>query len=104
MSEIRGEKDKEIVETLNSILSAVKGLETIKEQFLKHDLFKSAWNFGYTEGFYNLLKGLLTSDRARDYITDENIRELIMDLQNRIKEAQDSMLKALKETEKREEQ
>jgi hypothetical protein len=90
------------METLNSILSALKGLETIKDQFFTHDLFKSAWNFGYAEGYYNLLKELLTSDRARDYITDENIRDIIMDLQNRIKEAQDSLLKALKEIEKRE--
>jgi hypothetical protein len=43
------------MESLNSILSALKGLETIKEQFFKHDLFKSACDFGYAEGHYNLL-------------------------------------------------
>ena len=92
------EKDKEIAETLNSVLTVIKGLETLKEQFFEHDLFKSAWDLGYTEGFYTLLKGFLMSDHADNYTEEENIKVAIIDLQNKMKEAQSSLLKALNET------
>jgi hypothetical protein len=94
----KGEKNKETMETLDSIQTVIKGLETIKEKFFEYDLFKSAWNLGYAEGFYNLLKDLLMSVHSHDYITDENIKRAIIDLQNKINEAQDSLSKALKGT------
>jgi phosphoglycerol transferase MdoB-like AlkP superfamily enzyme len=94
------EKDNEIMETLNSIQATMTGLETLKKQFFEYDLFKSVWNLGYTEGFYNLLKGIFMSDNAHNYIADENIKDAIQDLQNKMKEAQDSLQKALKDTEK----
>jgi hypothetical protein len=96
----KGEKNKETIETLDSIQSVIKGLETIKEKFFEYDLFKSAWNLGYAEGFYNLFKDLLMSVHSHDYFADENIKAAIIDLQNKIKEAQDSLSKALKDTKK----
>ena len=100
MSDSEEKIDKNLSETRDAIVATMKRLETIKAQFFEYDLFKSAWNLGYTEGFYTLLREILQTNRAKEYMADERVQGSLADLQTRMEEAQASWLQAFRDEEK----